>query len=98
MITYSILVTDKADKDEQLIYGYITKTFGEIYAVKFRQKLIALFKTLAKYPFIGRVAKNDPSLRVVLFSKQNKIVYKVTEKEVVIIRLLNTKTQKASGY
>lgn len=56
MISYSILITSKADKDEQLIYEYITKTFGEVYAVKFRQKLIDLFKTLAKYPFIGRVA------------------------------------------
>jgi plasmid stabilization system protein ParE len=97
MISYSIVVTRKADKGEQLIYEYITKTFGEIYAVKFRQKLIGLFKTLSKYPFLGRVAKKDPSLRVVLFSKQNKIVYKVTETELVI-RILNTKTQKASGY
>ncbi|MEI9909019.1 MAG: hypothetical protein WDO71_04740 [Bacteroidota bacterium] len=32
MIIYSIFITSKADKDEQLIYEYITKTFGEIYA------------------------------------------------------------------
>lgn len=66
MISYEILITRHADKDEQLIYDYITDTFGEVYAIRFRQKLIGLFKTLAKYPFIGRVAKNDPSLRVVL--------------------------------
>ena len=98
MISYNIVVTYKADKDEQLIYEYVTKTFGEIHAIKFRQKLIGLFKTLVKYPFLGRVAKNEASLRVVLFSKQNKIVYKVTEKEVIILRILNTKTKKASGY
>lgn len=98
MISYLILVTKKADADEQLIYDYITKTFGEIYALKFRQKIIGLFKVLDRYPFIGRVAKNDNSLRVVLFSKQNKIIYKVTEKEIVIIRILNTKTHTASRY
>jgi plasmid stabilization system protein ParE len=98
MISYTLLVTRKADKDEQLIYEYIAKAFGEVYALKFRQKLIGLFTTLIKYPFLGRVAKNDNSLRVVLFSKQNKIVYKVTEKEIVIIRILNTRTHTASNY
>jgi plasmid stabilization system protein ParE len=98
MICYEILITRHADKDEQLIYDYITDTFGEVYAIRFRQKLTALFKTLTKYPFIGRIAKKDPSLRVVLLSKQNKIIYKIKETDVVIIRILNARTHLASKF
>lgn len=98
MISYEILITRHADKDEQLIYDYITDTFGEVYAIRFRQKLIGLFKTLTKYPFMGRVARNDPSLRVVLLSKQNKVVYKIKETDVIILRILNSRTHLASKF
>ena len=69
---YKIRITKRADKDEQFIYEYITEQFGEIYAQSFRDKMIATFEKLAKYPLIGRVAKKDKSLRVLIPNKQNK--------------------------
>lgn len=98
MIVYKIQITLRADNDEQRIYKYISEKFGEVYAEKFRNKLVGLFKLLSRYPFIGRVAKNDPSLRVIIFNKQNKIVYKVKNEEIVILRLLNTKMNLSSRY
>ncbi|MEO6455389.1 MAG: type II toxin-antitoxin system RelE/ParE family toxin [Ginsengibacter sp.] len=59
MPALSIVLAREADKDEIHIYQYITETFGEVYANKFRGKLIDLFHTLANQPFIGRPAKND---------------------------------------
>ena len=88
----NIVFTRKADKDELTIYQYISEAFGEVYATKFRNKLINLFHTLANQPYIGRTSKNDRTLRVIIISKQNKIVYKVTGKNIVIIRILNTRT------
>ena len=44
MITYKVILTSKADKDEAGIYKYIADEFGEIYADNFRTKLIQLFK------------------------------------------------------
>lgn len=98
MLALNILFTRKADKDEFAIYQYISETFGEVYATKFRSKLINLFYTLTEQPYIGRPAKNDTSLRVIIISKQNKIVYKVTGKNIVIIRILNTKTDKSENF
>ena len=48
MITYQVIVTHKADKDETHIYDYIFKEFGEIYANRFRDKLIKFFLLLSK--------------------------------------------------
>jgi len=98
MMQFKVTITQKADKDEIGIYKYISEEFGEIYADKFRQKLILFFNLLSKQPFIGRPAKNDTTLRVYLFSKQNKVVYKVIQETVVIIRILHTKTNLASKF
>lgn len=38
MSSYRIRITKRADRDEQLIYEYITEKFGEIYAQSFRKK------------------------------------------------------------
>jgi len=92
----SIIITAKADADETAIYQYISETFGTIYADKFRKRLIELLKLLVSHPFIGRPAKGDTSIRVLMLSKQNKIVYKITETEIVVLRILNTRT-KLSG-
>lgn len=92
------MVTAKADSDEAGIHKYIAEKFGEIYADNFRKKLIVLFKLLARQPFLGRPAKIDVALRVYIFSKQNKIVYKVAENEIIILRLLHTKTNTASKF
>jgi toxin ParE1/3/4 len=98
MINYSLTFTGKADKDEADIYKYITEKFGEIYADKFRATFIQFCHLLAKQPFIGRPAKDDTSLRVFIFSKQNKVVYKVEDNSIIIIRVLNTRTNLSSKF
>lgn len=98
MISYSLNFTKKADKDENDIYEYIAGKFGEIYAQKFRKNFIAFCQFLTKQPFIGRPAKNDSTLRVFIFSKQNKIVYKVEDNSITIIRILSTKTNLSAKY
>jgi plasmid stabilization system protein ParE len=98
MSVLDIIITKKADKDEIDIYKYISNEFGEVYAKKFRKKLIDLFQILSTQPFIGRPAKNDSSIRVIILSKQNKIIYKITDQSVIIIRLLNTKTNLSQNF
>ncbi len=93
-----IVFTTKADKDEINIYQYISKIFGKAYADKFRKKLIELLRLIAIQPYIGRTTKNDRSLRVITISKQNKIIYKVTEENIIIIRILNTKTDISERF
>lgn len=92
----SIVITKRANADETAIYDYISYTFGAVYADKFHQKLIELFKLIAQQPLIGRPARKDSSVRVFMMSRQNKIVYKITEKDIVVLRILNTRT-KLSG-
>lgn len=53
---------------------------------------------LTKQPFIGRPAKNDSTLRVFIFNKQNKVVYKVEDDCITMIRILNTQTDLFSKY
>ena len=71
-MSYKITVTRKADKDEAAIFKYIAEQFGEIYAHKFREKLIHFFHLLSKQPFIGKPAKNNPALRVYIFTRQKQ--------------------------
>ncbi len=92
----NIIITKKADDDEAAIYNYISEKFGKVYAERFRKKIIELFKLIALQPFSGRPSKNDISIRVFIISKQNKLVYKVTQKD--IIRILNTRTNISGGF
>lgn len=98
MIGYTLKLTSKADEDEAGIYTYITDKFGEIYAEKFRIRFIQFCNLLTKQPFIGRPAKNDATLRVFIFNKQNKVVYKVEDDCITIIRILNTRTNLSSKF
>lgn len=98
MSALNIIITHKADEDELAIYKYIADEFGEIYAKKFRKKLIDLFHILSIQPFIGRPAKKDSSIRVIIISKQNKIIYKMTDENIVIIRVLSTKTKISQNF
>ena len=98
MIRYSLTLTRKADKDEADIYKHIIEKFGEIYADKFRETFIQFCHLLSKQPFIGRPAKRDSSLRVFIFNKQNKVVYKVADNTGIIIRILNIKTNLSSKF
>jgi plasmid stabilization system protein ParE len=93
-----IVVTHKANADETAIYKYISEKFGIIYADKFRKKLVELLRLISSQPFIGRPAKNDSSIRVFLMSRQNKIVYRLTETEIVILRIINTKTKSSGNF
>ena len=94
----ALLITEKANADEHAIFRYITEVFGSLYAERFRTKLIQLFQLVATQPFIGRVAKNDSYIRVLIISKQNKFIYKVTDSAIIILRILNTKTAKANRF
>lgn len=67
-----IRVTQNADADETSIYQYIEQKFGKVFAQKFRSTLIDLFNKLAVMPTVGRVAKDDHSIRVFIFSHQKK--------------------------
>lgn len=93
-----IIITEKADADEIAIYQYISEKFGNTFAEKFRIKLINLFKLIALQPFIGRPAKNDASIRVFIMSKQNKVVYKLKDSEIIILRILNARTNLAGEF
>ena len=98
MKDYKITFTKRADKDELKIYGYITKKFGEIYADNFSRRLVIFLQFPGKQPYIGRPAKQENSLRVYIFNKQNKIVYKIKEQNITIIRILHTKTDLAFRF
>lgn len=98
MNTLIIVITKKADNDESAVFDYITNKFGETYARKFRERLVQAFTVISRQPFIGRPAKNDKEIRVLQLSKQNKIVYKITETEVIILRLLHTKTNLSTKF
>ena len=94
----SITITQKADADEIAIYNYITETFGIIYADNFRKRLIELFKLMVKQPFIGRPAKGNSNIRVLMMSRHNKIVYRIIDPEIVVLRILNTKKRMSGGF
>lgn len=68
----------------RLLFINILKRNSEIYADRFRDKLISVFRLFATQPFLGRPAKNIAALRVYLLTKQNKIIYKVHDEEIVL--------------
>ncbi len=57
MLALQVIITNTADKDETKVYKYISNEFGELYAEKFRNKLIELFQTLSNYPFADHQKK-----------------------------------------
>jgi len=97
-MTRKVVITVAAAEDEAAIVSFITDRFGSSYAGKFRDELFRVLHLISRYPYIGRPAKQFTDVRVFLFNKQNKLIYKVTAEHVVILRLLNTRTDLSSRY
>lgn len=73
----TVLITKKADADEEAIYKYISRKFGKIYTDKFRSNIIALFKKIALTPIAGRITRKivrfaflSSIVKIKLFTKQ----------------------------
>lgn len=98
MPALKVIITRAANIDDTKIYEYISDEFGELYSEKFRNKIIKLFQTLSGHPLIGRPAKIDSSVRVINMTNKNKLVYKIVNNSIVILRILHNKTNSSHNF
>lgn len=70
---------------------YLKNEWGEIVASSFLIKLEGRLETLSEQPYIGAPSEIVKGLRGILISRHNKVFYKVTEKEIIIMHMQDTR-------
>jgi toxin ParE1/3/4 len=87
--TYQIVFRERAKADLFDLYRYVSEESGHEVAGRYIDRIEAACMALARFPKRGR-ARHDlrPGLRILGFERRAIIAFVVTERQVVIARIL----------
>jgi len=78
------------DRYKQII-DFLLIEWGETAAVKFIEQVDQKLYLLARFPNLGIASVAKPNLRSLLFTKHNRLVYSVNEKEIHLHEIDDTR-------
>lgn len=70
---------------------YIEQEWGKQVSVNFLNTLDKRLKTLTSQPYIGKNVASIPNVKGILVTKHNRIYYKITDTEIIILTLKDTR-------
>ena len=91
-MAYQIIYKKRfSNKLIKLLY-YLENNWNENTAADFLIKLDERIEILRKHPFIGKASVKKPEVRAILISKHNRIYYKISKNNIVIINMYDTRS------
>lgn len=86
----------RAERNFSNTLEYLENEFGENTTRVFAQKSYKLINSLSLNPNLGTLELAEKSIRGLLLSKHNKLFYKYTEKELIILNVFDTRKNPRS--
>lgn len=72
------------------IIKFLNERWGENVTVSFINKSFNIIELLAKQPYLGTLENEKLGIRGFLITKLNRIFYRVTEKQIILLNFFNT--------
>ena len=88
-----VFVTPNAEEDFDLIVQEIRKQWGERTAKQFLTKADKVFNLLKNFPAMGQ--KENGDIRGFQLSPQTRILYRITNSQVIILSFFDTRQDPA---
>jgi len=83
--------TKRAQLNLEYTASYIEKEWGSRSAQKFIRKVNRLLETLKKQPHIGKIAVKEKEIRAFVFSRQNKVFYRIRSNYIIILAIFDNR-------
>ena len=84
-----LFVTQRAEKNFDLIIAYIQQKWGEKTTKEFILKVDQIFKLLKLHPLMGNIEIKD--IRGFQLTRQSRILYRVSNNKIIIISFLDVR-------
>lgn len=87
-----IIWTKRANKRINQIIEYLEDEFGKNTTKSFVSKTYQLIDLISQNPHLGTMENLDKNIRGFLLTKHNRVFYRVTESEIIILNFFDTRT------
>jgi plasmid stabilization system protein ParE len=88
----SIVWTKRANSSLNSIIQYIEKEWGLATTNQFVKRVYDVIELLSEYPNLGTQEHQEKPIRGFVISKQNKIFYRITKQEIIILNVFDNRS------
>jgi plasmid stabilization system protein ParE len=90
-MAYKISWTDIALEDYYAIINYLLDKWSLKVAFDFQDIVNKKLNDLSRHPFVGIKSDKIPSVRSILFTKHNRLYYRITENNIELLTIIDTR-------
>jgi plasmid stabilization system protein ParE len=91
----TIVWTKRANQSFNRVIAYLEKAWGQKVTSAFVQQSYGVIELLAQSPELGTLEVVDPEIRGFLITKHNRLFYRYTQHELILLNFYDTRSGKA---
>ncbi len=93
-----IVWTKRANRKFNKIIEYLELEWGQLVTENFVKRTYDIIYLIADQPELGTVENQENKIRGFLLTKHNKLFYRVTDKQIILLNFFDTRSgQKRKG-
>lgn len=87
-----IVWTKRANSKFNKIIGYLEEEWGHTVTSNFVRKTYDIIDLIADQPELGTLEHQEKMIRGFLLTKHNRLFYRVTDKEIILLNFFDTRS------
>jgi plasmid stabilization system protein ParE len=91
----TVVWTKRANQSFNRVIAYLEKEWGEKVTSAFVNQSFGIIELLAKNPELGSLEVSDLGIRGFPITKHNRLFYRFTEQELILLNFFDTRSGKA---
>ncbi|HZV71430.1 MAG TPA: type II toxin-antitoxin system RelE/ParE family toxin [Saprospiraceae bacterium] len=87
-----IIWTNRANHRLNRVVAYLESEWGDKVTMEFVNQPFAIVEIISDQPEIGTLENKEKNIRGFLLSKHNRLFYRITEDELIILNIFDTRS------
>jgi plasmid stabilization system protein ParE len=87
-----IVWTKRANTNFNNVVTYLEKEWGDLVTKQFVRQTVEIIEVISDQPEIGTVENKEKNIRGFLISKHNRIFYRISKNELIILNVFDTRS------
>lgn len=92
-----IVVSVLADADLQRVIEFLEERWSIEFSIRFIDRYYQKLDLIESMPGVGFLSRKDPKIRKVKVDRHNVICYEIRDSEIIILRILDTRSNPDSN-
>jgi plasmid stabilization system protein ParE len=87
-----VVWTKRANNKFNKIIDYLEQEWGSNVAINFVRRVYDIIDLISRQPEVGTLENQEKEIRGFLLTKHNRLFYRVTKKEIVLLNFFDTRS------